>query len=58
MNPRDRILGLQYLLGRLAVVVTVPLIFLTIRLLGYRIRGLRRSVPRSPACSGNTQVPG
>ena len=35
-------LGLQYLCGRLAVVVTVPLIFVTIRLLGYRIRDLKR----------------
>jgi 1-acyl-sn-glycerol-3-phosphate acyltransferase len=43
MNSRDRILlGLQYLLGRLAVFVTVPLIFLTIRLCGYRIRDLQK----------------
>ncbi|MDA8126519.1 MAG: lysophospholipid acyltransferase family protein [Deltaproteobacteria bacterium] len=33
---------LQYLLGRLAVVVTVPLIFLAIRLFGYRIRDVRK----------------
>jgi 1-acyl-sn-glycerol-3-phosphate acyltransferase len=35
-------LGLQYLLGRLAAVITVPLIFLAIRLMGYRIRDLDR----------------
>jgi 1-acyl-sn-glycerol-3-phosphate acyltransferase len=42
MNSRDRILGLQYLLGRMAVFMTVPLIFLVIRLMGYRIRDLKR----------------
>ncbi|MCL2669341.1 MAG: 1-acyl-sn-glycerol-3-phosphate acyltransferase [Syntrophaceae bacterium] len=43
MNTRDRILlGLQYLLGHLAMVVTMPLAFLTIRLFGYRIRDLKR----------------
>ena len=42
MGSRDRILlGLQYLLGRLTVVVTVPLIFLLVRLRGYRIRDLK-----------------
>jgi 1-acyl-sn-glycerol-3-phosphate acyltransferase len=43
MERRDRfLLGLQYLLGRLAVVITVPLIFLAIRMRGYRIRDLDR----------------
>ena len=43
MERRDRfLLRLQYLLGRLAVVVTVPLIFLAVRLRGYRIRDLKR----------------
>jgi len=43
MGRRDRfLLGLQYLLGRLAVVITGPLIFLAIRLRGYRIRDLER----------------
>jgi acyl carrier protein len=36
MGRRDRfLLGLQYLLGRLAVVITGPLIFLAVRLRGY-----------------------
>ena len=43
MESRDRfLLGLQYLLGRLAVVITGPLIFLAVRLRGYRIRDLER----------------
>jgi len=43
MGRRDRFfLGLQYLLGRLAVVITGPLIFLAVRLRGYRIRDLER----------------
>lgn len=43
MERRDRLLlGLQYLLGHLAVVVTAPLIFLAVRLKGYRIRDLKR----------------
>jgi 1-acyl-sn-glycerol-3-phosphate acyltransferase len=36
------LLSLQYVLGRLAVVITVPLIFLAVRLRGYRIRDLER----------------
>jgi len=50
MGKRDRfLLRLQYLLGRLAVVITVPLIFLVCRLRGYRIRDvarIRREVDR------------
>lgn len=43
MERRDRLLlGLQYLLGHLAVVLTAPLIFLAVRLKGYRIRDLER----------------
>jgi 1-acyl-sn-glycerol-3-phosphate acyltransferase len=43
MGRRDRFsLSLQYLLGRLAVVITVPFIFLAIRMRGYRIRDLDR----------------
>jgi 1-acyl-sn-glycerol-3-phosphate acyltransferase len=43
MERPDHIhLGLQYLLGRLAAVITVPLIFVSIRLMGYRIRDLNR----------------
>jgi 1-acyl-sn-glycerol-3-phosphate acyltransferase len=43
MERRDRLLlGLQYLLGRLAAVVTASLIFLAIRLRRYRIRDLKR----------------
>lgn len=43
MGRRDRfLLGLQYILGRLAVIITGPLIFLAIRLRGYRIRDLER----------------
>jgi 1-acyl-sn-glycerol-3-phosphate acyltransferase len=43
MGRRDRfLLGLQYLLGRLAVVIIGPLIFLAVRLRGYRIRDLER----------------
>ncbi len=43
MGRRDRfLLGLQYLLGRLAVVITGTLIFLAVRLRGYRIRDLER----------------
>jgi len=43
MERPDHIhLGLQYLLGRLAAVFTVPLIFMAIRLMGYRIRDLDR----------------
>jgi 1-acyl-sn-glycerol-3-phosphate acyltransferase len=42
MERRDRLLlGLQYLLGRLAAVVTAPLIFLAVRLRRYRIRDLK-----------------
>jgi len=36
------LLSLQYVLGRLAVVITVPLIFLAVRMRGYRIRDLDR----------------
>lgn len=43
MERRDRfLLGLQYLLGRLAAVITVPLIFLAVRLRRYRINDLKR----------------
>ncbi len=43
MERRDRLfLGLQYLLGHLAAVVTAPLIFLAVRLRKYRIRDLKR----------------
>ncbi len=43
MGRRDRfLLGLQYLLGRLAVIITGPFIFLAVRLRGYRIRDLER----------------
>lgn len=43
MERRDRLfLGLQYLLGHLAVVLTAPLIFLAVRLRRYRIRDLKR----------------
>ncbi|MBA4422981.1 MAG: hypothetical protein C0390_07740 [Syntrophus sp. (in: bacteria)] len=43
MGRRDRfLLGLQYLLGRLAVVIIGSLIFLAVRLRGYRIRDLER----------------
>jgi 1-acyl-sn-glycerol-3-phosphate acyltransferase len=50
MERRDSfLLSLQYLLGRLAVVITVPFIFLAIRMRGYRIRdlgGVRSEVAR------------
>jgi 1-acyl-sn-glycerol-3-phosphate acyltransferase len=43
MEKRDRLfLVLQYLLGHLAAVITAPLMFLAIRLRGYRIRDLKR----------------
>jgi 1-acyl-sn-glycerol-3-phosphate acyltransferase len=43
MERRDRfLLGVQYLLGRLAVVIAGPFIFLAVRLRGYRIRDLER----------------
>jgi 1-acyl-sn-glycerol-3-phosphate acyltransferase len=43
MERRDRLfLGLQYLLGHLAAVITAPLIFLGVRLRKYRIRDLKR----------------
>jgi 1-acyl-sn-glycerol-3-phosphate acyltransferase len=43
MERRDRLLlGLQYVLGRVAVVLTAPLCFLFVRLMGYRIRDLKR----------------
>jgi 1-acyl-sn-glycerol-3-phosphate acyltransferase len=43
MGRRERFfLGLQYLLGRIAVVATAPLYFLFMRLMGYRIRDLKR----------------
>ncbi len=43
MERRDRLfLGLQYLLGHLAAIATASLIFLAIRLRGYRIRDLKR----------------
>ena len=42
MGRRDRfLLALQYILGRIAVVSTVPLCFLFIRLRGYHIRNLK-----------------
>ena len=34
-------LGLQYFLGRIAVVVTAPFCFLFVHLMGYRIRNLK-----------------
>jgi 1-acyl-sn-glycerol-3-phosphate acyltransferase len=43
MERRDRfLLGLQYVLGRIAVVLTAPLCFLFVCLMGYRIRDLKR----------------
>jgi 1-acyl-sn-glycerol-3-phosphate acyltransferase len=43
MERRDRfLLGLQYVLGRIAVVLTVPLCFLFVRLMVYRIRDIKR----------------
>ncbi|MBU1965444.1 MAG: 1-acyl-sn-glycerol-3-phosphate acyltransferase [Proteobacteria bacterium] len=43
MEGRDRLLlGLQYVLGRIAIVITAPLCFLFVRLMGYRIRDIRR----------------
>lgn len=43
MEGRDRtLLGLQYLLGRLASLITAPLVFSAIWLRGYRIRDLQR----------------
>ena len=43
MERRDRLLlGLQYVLGCIAVVLTAPLCFLFVRLMGYRIRDLKR----------------
>jgi len=42
MDRIERILRRQYFLGRLASPVTAPLIFLAVRLMGWRIRDLRR----------------
>jgi 1-acyl-sn-glycerol-3-phosphate acyltransferase len=43
MEKRESfLLGLQYCLGRLAVIATGPLLFLVVRLMGYRIRDLER----------------
>ena len=43
MDRRERfLLGLQYWLGRVAVVFTGPLLFLVIALMGYRIRDLEK----------------
>lgn len=43
MERRDRLLlGLQYVLGQIAVVLTASLCFLFVRLMGYRIRDLKR----------------
>ncbi|MEK6655185.1 MAG: hypothetical protein AABY92_08575, partial [Thermodesulfobacteriota bacterium] len=42
MERFERFLRLQYRLGRLAAVVTAPLIFLAVRLMGWRIRDLNR----------------
>ena len=43
MDKRERfLLSLQYWLGRLAVIFTGPLLFVVIRLMGYRIRDLER----------------
>jgi 1-acyl-sn-glycerol-3-phosphate acyltransferase len=43
MERRDRLLlGLQYVLGHLAVVLTASLVFLAVRLRRYRIRDLKR----------------
>jgi 1-acyl-sn-glycerol-3-phosphate acyltransferase len=43
MERRDRFfLRLQYVLGRVAIAATAPLCFLFIRLMGYRIRDLKR----------------
>jgi 1-acyl-sn-glycerol-3-phosphate acyltransferase len=36
------LLGLQYVLGRIAVVATAPLCFLFVRLMGYHIRDLKK----------------
>lgn len=50
MERRDRFhLGLQYVLGRIAVVLTAPLCFLFVRAMGYRIRdigAIRKEVKR------------
>lgn len=43
MGRRERfLLGLQYILGQIAVVATAPLYFIFVRLMGYRIRDLKR----------------
>lgn len=43
MGRRERfLLRLQYLLGRIVVLITGPLIFLAVRLKGYRIRDMKR----------------
>jgi len=43
MGRRDRfLLGLQYVLGRIAVIATAPLCFLFVRLMDYRIHDLKR----------------
>ena len=43
MTFRDRFLvRLQYLMGRMAAFLTVPALFLAIRLMGYRIRNLKQ----------------
>ncbi|MBU2228723.1 MAG: 1-acyl-sn-glycerol-3-phosphate acyltransferase [Proteobacteria bacterium] len=42
MERFERFLRLQYCLGRLAAVVTTPLVFLAVRLMGWRIRDVRR----------------
>jgi len=42
MERLERFLRLQYCLGRLSAVVTAPLVFLAVRLMGWRIRDVRR----------------
>lgn len=43
MGARDKILlSCQYLLGQIAVFVLAPFVYLAVRLLGYRVRDLRR----------------
>ena len=42
MERKDRLLRRQYRLGQMAAVVTAPLIFLAVRLMGWRIREVKR----------------
>ena len=41
-RPGRLLLGLQYILGRICIVVTAPLCFLFVRLMSYRVRDLKR----------------